>query len=122
MKKIFFITLFLATIAVPASGQILKENKTLAIKTAIETGQLAGAGYFCQVNNDALDNLITISHSRIAFQAIDKVDRVVAQLEFSNNYSAWSARPPEEGCEIFRQNFIKNVKSLFQKNKGPEGP
>ncbi len=122
MKNLIFITLLLATVAVPASGQILKETKTMAIKTAIQTGQLAGAGYFCQVNNDALDNLITIAHSRIAFQAIDKVDRVVAQLEFSNNYSAWSARPPEEGCEIFRQNFIKNVKSLFQKNKGPEGP
>ena len=122
MKKIFFITLFLATVAVPASGQILKENKTLAIKTAIETGQLAGAGYFCQVNNDALDDLITLSHSRIALQAIDKVDRVVAQLEFSNNYSAWSARAPEEGCDLFRQNFIKKVKTLFQRNKGPEGP
>lgn len=94
----------------------------MAIKTATQTGQLAGAGYFCQVNNDALDDLITLSHARIALQAIDKVDRVVAQLEFSNNYSAWSSRPPEEGCEIFRQNFIKNIKSLFQRNKGPEGP
>lgn len=122
MKNTLFITLFLATVAFPASGQILKETKTPAIKTAIQTGQLAGAGYFCQVNNDALDDLITLSHARIALQAIDKVDRVVAQLEFSNNYSAWSARPPEEGCEIFRQNFIKNVKTLFQRNKGPEGP
>ena len=99
----------------PAVGQILKDTQTQAIKTAIFSGQLAGAGYFCDVDSDSLDELITSAYAKIAIQSFDKVDRVVAQLEFSNNYSAWSAREPAEGCNSFRMKFAERYNRLFQK-------
>ena len=115
MKKTIFITFLFATASAPAAGQFLKQTETDAIKTGGQSGQIAGGGYFCQMDGDELDDFITMAHARIATQAVDKVDRVVAQLEFSNNYSAWSARPPEEGCELFLQKFSQKFADLFQK-------
>lgn len=115
MKKKLFIALCFAAAAFPAAGQILKQTDTDAIKTAGQAGEIAGGGYYCQMEGDELDDFITMAHARIATQAIDKVDRVVAQLEFSNNYSAWSARPPEEGCEVFVLKFSEKFAALLQK-------
>jgi len=112
MKKtpfiyIAYIALAAALLATPAESQILKETKTEAIKIATQAGEIAGGGYYCKVDEDILDEFIIMAYARIASEAIDKVDRVVAQLEFSNNYSAWSARAPKEGCETFKDNFEK---------------
>jgi hypothetical protein len=126
MKKtcLIYFTLAALMLAVPAEGQILKETKTEAIKIAAMAGEIAGGGYYCKLDEDDLDDFITMAHARIANEAIDKVDRVVAQLEFSNNYSAWSARAPKGGCEAFLTSFSRKFADLINKNKkrAPEGP
>ena len=116
MKKIYLIYFTLAALmlAVPAGGQILKETETKAIKTAALAGELAGGGFYCKVDEDALNDFITLAYARIATEAVDKVDRVVAQLEFSNNYSAWSARPPKGGCTMFSAGFEKKFEEIYE--------
>ncbi len=117
MKKTYLIysTLAALVLATPAEGQILKETKTEAIKMAALAGEIAGGGFYCQVDEDALDDFIALAHARIANEAVDKVDRVVAQLEFSNNYSGWSARPPKDGCEAFRASFDNKFGQIYEK-------
>jgi len=115
-NKIILFALAAAFLANPAGGQILKETKTEAIKIAAQAGEIAGGGYFCQVDGDLLDEFITLAYARIATEAVDKVDRVVAQLEFSNNYSAWSSRNPLGGCEAFREDFENKFGDILDGN------
>ncbi len=115
MKKTLICAFLLAATAAPAFGQILRETETKAVKTAALAGQVAGGGYYCKVDEEDLDNFITFVYSRLANEAVDKVDKVVAHLEFSNNYSAWSARAPEEGCQLFTQEFSHNLAEFMKK-------
>ena len=114
MKKQFIIYSALVSLllAAPAEAQILKETKTEAIKVAALAGEIAGGGFYCKVEENDLDEFITLAYARIATEAIDKVDRVVAQLEFSNNYSAWSAREPKDGCESFSKEFARKFREI----------
>ena len=110
MKKtnLIYFTLAALMLAAPAEGQILKETETKAIKTAALAGELAGGGFYCKVDEDALNDFITLAYARIANQA------VVAQLEFSNNYSAWSARAPKGGCDVFSAGFEKKFEEIYE--------
>ena len=111
MKKALLIFLLFST---PASAQILKETTSEAVKFAGSGGRTAGAAYYCKMDEEALDEFIGMAHGRMSNLAADKVDKVVAQLEFSNNFSAWSSRPPPDGCEAFIAELTREFPKIFK--------
>ena len=112
MKKIIFIFLL---ITMPASAQMLKEDLSEAVTFAEMGGKVAGGAYYCRLGEDALDEFISMAHGKVSTLSVDKVDKIVAQLEFSNNFSAWSARPPMEGCKAFLKDFERRYPELASK-------
>lgn len=112
MKKIIAFALVAFFAGAPAYGQIMKNTRTKAMDAAAISGRIAGGGYFCGVGEEDLDTFIVLAQSQFNDLAIDRVDRIVAQLEFSNNYSAWSAKPPTEGCDAFTAAFDAKLKEL----------
>jgi len=110
MKKAILIFILFAF---PAYAQILQDPKTEAIKFGAKSGKIAGSAYFCQVDEEDLDLFISLSQGRIINSSIDKADRIVGHLEFSNNYSFWAAEAPEEGCEKFVRDFYQTYQDLF---------
>lgn len=115
MKKTLIWAFLLAATTATAFGQILKETETEAVKTATIAGQIAGGAFYCKIDEEDLDDFITLVYSRLGIEALDKVDKVVAHLEFSNNYSAWSARAPEQGCQLFTQEFSRKLAEFREK-------
>lgn len=111
MKKLLPIFLILAA---PASAQILKDNKTEAMRFGETSGRMSGSAYFCEVDDEDLDVFIALSQARINSIAIDRADRIAGQLSFSNNYSLWASEPPEEGCKKFLETFYRNYAHLFE--------
>lgn len=110
MKKMLVIFLLLSA---PASAQILKDTRTEATLYAAEAGRLAGGAYFCNLDPEDVDTFIGLSQAKMSALARDKTDRIVASLEFSNNYSAWAAEPPDSGCQDFRKTFYKAFIELY---------
>ncbi len=110
MKKAILIFILFAF---PAHAQILQETRTEAIKFGATSGKIAGNAYFCQIDEGDLDVFISLSQGRIISSSIDKADRIVGHLEFSNNYSLWASEAPEEGCEQFVKDFYLTYQNLF---------
>ncbi len=110
MKKMLLIFLL---ISAPASAQILKDTRTPATIYAGQAGRLAGGAYFCNFDAEDVDTFIGLSQAKISTLSRDKPDRIVASLEFSNNYSAWAAKPPEDDCKAFRKTFYKAFAELY---------
>ena len=111
MKKALLIFLLAAT---PASAQVLQDNKSDAVKFAETGGRVAGGAFYCRMDEETQDQFIGMAAARIATLAVDKVDKVVAQLEFSNNFSLWSSRAPSEGCEVFLQDFQRRFPEIMR--------
>lgn len=99
--------------AFPAHAQIMQDNKTEAIKFGATSGRIAGNAYYCQVDEGDLDVFISLSQGKIISSSVDKADRIVGHLEFSNNYSLWASKTPEEGCEQFVRDFYHSYQDLF---------
>lgn len=110
MKKLFLIFLLMSG---TASAQILKDNRSAAMRFGAEAGQKAGGAYFCQVDDEHLEIFISIAQAQINNMAFDKADTVAAHLAFSNNYSLWATEPPEAGCDRFVSNFMDDYSHLF---------
>lgn len=91
---------------------MLQDTTSEAVKFAGAGGKVAGGAYYCKVDEDVLDEFIGMTHGRISTLSIDKVDKIVAQLEFSNNFSAWSAREPIEGCTTFLEDFQRRFPEI----------
>lgn len=111
MKKAILIFILFAF---PASAQILQDTKTDAIRFGAQSGKIAGSAYFCQIDEEDLDVFISLSQGKIISLSVDKADRIVGHLEFSNNYSLWAAEPPTEGCDQFIEDFYRTHRNLFQ--------
>ncbi len=110
MKKVILIFMLFAF---PAHAQIMQDNKTEAIKFGATSGKIAGSAYYCQVDEEDLDVFISLSQGKIISSSVDKADRIVGHLEFSNNYSFWAVEAPEEGCEKFVRDFYHSYQDLF---------
>lgn len=110
MKKAILIFILFA---IPANAQILQDNKSEAIRFGAKSGKIAGSAYFCQIDEEDLDIFISLSQGKIISSSIDKADRIVGHLEFSNNYSFWAAEAPTEGCDRFVKDFYETYRNLF---------
>jgi len=110
MKKLLIPLLL---ISVPAAAQVLKDRRTDATIYAAEAGRLAGGGYFCNFDPDDVDNYIGLAQAKISTLSQDKTDKIVANLAFSNNYSAFAVEEPPQGCKDFRTVFYKAFIELY---------
>ena len=66
---------------------------------------LAGAGKYCNVDSDLLDEFTNSVEARIALLAKDDYEKIVGKLEFKNLFAATSAKEPEAGCDHIYNNF-----------------
>lgn len=72
---------------------------------ALETGEVAGAAVFCEIEQDLLENYITRAQAKIATEAHSDVDLVVARISFTNTMNTTSIKAPAEGCKAFGERF-----------------
>lgn len=72
---------------------------------AIETGEVAGAAVFCEIEKDILENYITRAQAKIATESHSDVDLVVARITFTNTMNTTSIKAPAEGCKAFGERF-----------------
>lgn len=100
--------LFLAGALTPAfiplstdAQEALKAERTRAEQWAEDTAKIAGAATFCKLDQEEIENYINRAHAKIAANAADEVDLVIARVHFSNIYSRASSIEPDEGCEAF---------------------
>ncbi len=66
---------------------------------------LAGAGKYCNVDSDLLDEFTSSVEARIALLAKDDYEKIVGKLEFKNLLAAASARESLAGCDHIYDNF-----------------
>lgn len=103
--------------AVPGHSQELaKEFEERAVSRAVQwaadTGKVAGAANFCALDADAVEDYIAVAQAKIAAIANDKVDRVVARIEFGNIYNVATSQEPLGGCKNFALIFPQEVRKL----------
>lgn len=99
MKKA--LTLLFLVAAAPALAQRVPDPTTPAIELGAATGRIAGNAKYCGFDPKLLEEYISLAKAQIALSARDRIDRVLAELDFSNNYSLAAASEPEGGCEAF---------------------
>lgn len=113
--KILTVTI-LALAGSPASAQELVEapgqTASRALLWATDSGKVAGAASFCALDTDVVEDYISRAQVKIAAIANDKVDRVVARIEFGNVFNVASSQEPTGGCENFAQLFPQEANKL----------
>lgn len=85
---------------------------SLASALASQTGAIAGAAIFCQIDEDKQEIFFDRAQARIALSAVDDVDLVVAKIAFSNEKNHASAIEPEGGCDQFVLLFAAHISGL----------
>ena len=108
MKKIFILSI-LVCFSVSSLANSQKPIKTRANEWAKETGTIAGAAAFCEIDPKTIDTYINRANNKIIETANDDTDIVVSKIEFSNFYNRASAKEPEEGCETFLKLFAQEL-------------
>ena len=88
----------------------VKESR--ALQWAVDTAKVAGAASFCALGVDTVEDYISRAQAKIAAIASDKVDRVVAKIEFGNVYNVASSQEPTGGCTNFAQLFPQESSKL----------
>lgn len=89
-----------------AGAQQLREpERSRAEQWAEDTAKIAGAATFCNLDQEEIENYINRAHAKIAANANDEVDLVIARVHFSNTYNRASSVEPAEGCEAFTLYF-----------------
>lgn len=76
-----------------------------AQKWAKETGYVAGSAKFCKFEEDVVEHYISRAYAKIAHEATDKEDLIVARIDFSNSLNSASSQKPRNGCEAFKEVF-----------------
>lgn len=106
----------LALAAGPVFAQAIveepKETESRALSWAGDTAKIAGAASFCGLDSDTVESYVALAQAKIAAIASDKVDRVVARIEFGNVFSVASSQEPVGGCENFAQLFPQEANKL----------
>lgn len=110
MKKALVFVLVLAS--APALAQRVPDPTTPAIELGAAAGQVAGNAKHCGFDPKLLEEFISLAQAQISLQARDRIDRVLAELDFSNNYSLAAATEPAEGCEAFLLTMPDEFKRL----------
>ena len=85
----------------------IEDSKSRAQVWAVETGEVAGAANFCKIDPELIESYITRAQARIASEAHDEVELVVARISFSNTMNTSSISEPAEGCEDFDERFAR---------------
>lgn len=86
--------------------------QTRAMQWAADTAKVAGGAAFCALDIEIIEEYIAIAQAKIAATANDKVDRVVARIEFGNVYNVASSQEPLGGCENFTKLFPREASKL----------
>jgi hypothetical protein len=90
----------------------VEKTESRALQWAEDTAKVAGAAAFCALDSDTVEEYISRAQAKIAATANDKVDRVVARIEFGNVYNVASSQEPLGGCKIFAQLFPQEASKL----------
>jgi len=93
------------SLAVADAQEAPKVERTRAEQWAEDTAKIAGAATYCKLDQEEIENYINRAHAKIAANAKDEVDLVIARVHFSNIFSRASSIEPEEGCESFTAYF-----------------
>lgn len=83
-----------------------------AMLWASDTAKVAGSASFCAMDVDVVEDYISRAQAKIAAIANDKIDRVVARIEFGNVYNVASSQVPVGGCANFAQLFPQESNKL----------
>jgi len=95
-------------ISMPVFAQTAKDQREARIlATAKQSAVLAGGARFCNVDDEMVEEFISLTDARIAVLAHDDYEKVLGRLEFKNIFSAYSAKMPEGGCEALLSSFNK---------------
>lgn len=116
-RAVYFLTVTIFSLAAsPVFAQAIveqpEEPKSRALSWAADTGRVAGAASFCALDTDTVEGYVALAQAKIAAIANDKVDRVVARIEFGNMFNVASSQEPVGGCENFAQLFPQEANKL----------
>lgn len=98
--------------AAPVAKEPPSSNTSRASQWAQDTAIVAGGATYCAFDTEVLENYIAAAQARIAAEAKDEVEIVVARIEFSHKYNAASSRAPLGGCENFAALFVHEAAKL----------
>ena len=92
----------------------LEQNteESRATQWALETGRIAGGATFCALDPEVLETYILHAQARIASEAHNDVDLVVARITFNNTLDTSSIKEPKGGCEGFDEVFTRELARL----------
>ncbi len=113
--QILAVTAFALAAGQGIAQEVVKEaerTESRALQWAVDTAKVAGAAAYCALDTDTVEEYIALAQGKIAATANDKVDRVVARIEFGNVYNVASSQEPTGGCEIFARLFPQEASKL----------
>lgn len=113
--QIIALTAFALAASQLSAQETVKEaekTESRALQWAEDTAKVAGAAAYCALDADTVEEYIGLAQAKIAAIANDKVDRVVARIEFGNVYNVASSQEPTGGCTIFAQLFPQEASKL----------
>ncbi len=96
----------------PIADSRPSDQGSRANQWAADTAMVAGGATYCAFDDEVVENYIAAAQAKIAAEANDEVEVVVARIEFSHKYNAASSREPLGGCENFATLFVHEAAKL----------
>ena len=98
--------------AAPESPVDKTENTALN-QYVYQVGRMAGAARFCQVEEQQMEEFLSITEGRINTLAQNNYERILGKIDFKNYMAAAAGKAPEKGCAVFLQSFRAQLRDPF---------